>query len=102
MQNSKMVYSIVLSLAVVTGCAHGDRASAAAAASIEEVSQGQTSTNCVQRFTTVEGADWAVRMEAAIRRGRAGQTPFWSAYSFDVRPAVAIDPEINEFHGSMN
>ena len=103
MQNSKMVYSIVLSLAVVTGCAHGDRASAAAAAaSIEEFSQGQTSTNAVQSFTAVEGADLAARMEAAIRRGRAGQTPFWSAYSFDVRPGVAIDPEINEFHGSMN
>ena len=103
MQKSKMLYSIILSLGVVTGCVHGDRASAAAAAAVtEELTQAQTAPNAAQSFTAVEGADLAARMEAAIRRGRTGQTPFWSAYSFDVRPGVAIDPEINEFHGSMN
>ena len=28
--------------------------------------------------------------------------PYWSAYTFDVRPGVAVDPAIREFHGTMN
>ena len=104
MQKSKMLHSVMLSLAVtVTACAHGDHASAAAtAAATEESTQSQTPATPVQSFTAVEGADLAARMEAASRRGRAGQTLYWSAYSFDVRPGVAIDPGIHEFHGSMN
>jgi HEAT repeat protein len=46
------------------------------------------------RFTPVEGATLSARLEAA--RGRAastGQTRYWSAYSFDVRPGVAVDFE---------
>ena len=36
------------------------------------------------------------------RHARARQTPYWSAYTFDVRPGVAVDPAIREFNGSMN
>ncbi|HEX8456771.1 MAG TPA: HEAT repeat domain-containing protein [Pyrinomonadaceae bacterium] len=54
-------------------------------------------------FIQVEGADLRAKLEAAASRARAGgRTPYWSAYSFDVRPGVAIDPQGGEFHGSMN
>jgi HEAT repeat protein len=55
-------------------------------------------------FITVEGADLRSKIEAATRMGRASapQKPFWVAYSFDVRPGVAVDPEAGEFRGSMN
>jgi HEAT repeat protein len=46
------------------------------------------------RFTPVEGASLPTRLEAA--RGRAaaaGQSRYWTAYSFDVRPGVAVDFE---------
>lgn len=57
-----------------------------------------------ERFITVEGADLRSKIETAKGRGRsaAPQTPFWIAYSFDVRPGVAVDPEAGEFRGSMN
>ena len=64
--------------------------------------QTQSSTATVQSFTTVEGADLMTKLEAAQARARTRQTPYWSAYTFDVRPGVAIDPAIREFHGSMN
>jgi HEAT repeat protein len=35
-------------------------------------------------------------------RSASPQTRFWTAYSFDVRPGVAVDPEAGEFRGSMN
>jgi HEAT repeat protein len=64
--------------------------------------QTQSSTATVQSFTTVDGADLMTKLEAAQARGRTRQTPYWSAYTFDVRPGVAIDPAVREFHGSMN
>jgi len=42
------------------------------------------------------------RLEAAQTRARSRQTPYWSAYTFDVRPGIAIDPAIRDFNGSMN
>ena len=55
-------------------------------------------------FVTVEGADLAAKLEAAARLARAAAkpSPFWTAYSFDVRPGVAVDPVGGEFHGSMS
>jgi HEAT repeat protein len=55
-----------------------------------------------QNFTTVEGADLMSKLNAAQARGRAGQAPYWSAYTFDMRPGVAIDPEAREFSGSIH
>ena len=62
----------------------------------------QSPATTVQSFTAVEGADLMTKLEAAQARGRTRQTPYWSAYSFDVRPGVAIDPEVREFRGNMN
>src|SRR4051794_14594636 len=56
------------------------------------------------RFITVEGADLRAKYDAAIQRGNnaSPQTRFWTAHSFDVRPGVAVDLEMGEFHGSMS
>lgn len=64
--------------------------------------QTQSPTTAVQGFTAVEGADLMAKLEAAQMRARARQTPYWSAYTFDVRPGVAIDPAIRDFNGSIN
>jgi len=62
----------------------------------------QSPSTTVQSFTAVDGADLMSKLEAAQARGHAKQTPYWSAYAFDVRSGVAIDPAIREFHGNMN
>jgi HEAT repeat protein len=62
----------------------------------------QSTSTTVQSFTAVEGADLMSKLEAAQARGRTKATPYWSAYTFDVRPGVAIDPAVREFHGNMN
>ncbi|HYP52616.1 MAG TPA: hypothetical protein VEQ42_03700, partial [Pyrinomonadaceae bacterium] len=56
-----------------------------------------------QSFTPVAGADLKSKLDEAVRRGRAGSksAPFWVAYTFDVRPGIAIDPDIQQFNGSM-
>ena len=53
-------------------------------------------------FITVEGPTLESRMDAAIKQARSGgqRTPFWTAYSFDVRPGVAVDAQLSNFHGS--
>jgi hypothetical protein len=76
-------------------------ASISASAAADDV-QTQSSATTVQSFTLVEGADLMSKLEAARERARAKQTPYWSAYAFDVRSGVAIDPGIKEFHGSIN
>src|SRR5215213_3936063 len=55
-------------------------------------------------FIPVAGADLKSKLDAAARAGRAAakSTPFWVAYTFDVRPGIAIDPDIEQFSGSMN
>jgi HEAT repeat protein len=57
-----------------------------------------------RNFIPVAGADLKSKLDAAVRTGRAASkpSPFWVAYTFDVRPGVAIDPEIEQFNGSMN
>lgn len=62
----------------------------------------QSPSTTVQSFTAVDGADLMSKLEAAQARGRARQTPYWSAYTFDVRPGVAIDPAVREFRGNIN
>ena len=90
-----MIRSIILLLAIV------GIACAPAAATSDDV-QTQSPTTTVQSFTPVEGADLMARLDAAKARASSSQTPYWSAYAFDVRSGVAIDPEIREFNGSMN
>ena len=101
MRRAKIIHSLLLTLALAS-IACGERISmitAAAAAADEDVFQSPTTT--IQGFTSVEGADLMSRLDAARTRARP-QTPYWSAYAFDVRPGVAVDPAIHEFHGSMN
>jgi HEAT repeat protein len=107
MRKSTLLYSFILSFAVATtACARNapsiSVASAAPADKVEESTQDQPLATTLQGFTTVEGANLMARLEAASQRARSSQSPYWSAYSFDVRPGVAIDPGIHEFHGSMN
>lgn len=107
MSNSSLLSSLLLSLAIsATACASNTPtpavANAAAIEASEESTQDQSLATTVQSFTAVEGADLAARLEAASQRARSKSSPYWSAYSFDVRPGVAIDPGVREFHGSMN
>src|SRR5215208_3020300 len=91
--------SLLLLLALVgIACAGNNPAVVAAADDL----QTQSPTTTVQSFTAVQGADLMARLEAAQSQARNKQTPYWSAYSFDVRPGVAVDPAIRDFHGSMN
>ncbi|HEV3471184.1 MAG TPA: HEAT repeat domain-containing protein [Pyrinomonadaceae bacterium] len=53
------------------------------------------------KFTPVEGADLKAKLEAAARLAKDSGKPYWTAYAFDVRPGVAVDPGGGEFHGSM-
>ena len=87
-----MTLSLVLSVLLTLACAP----------STGDDLQTQSSAVTVQSFTTVEGADLMSKLEAAQARARTRQTPYWSAYTFDVRPGVAIDPEVREFRGNMN
>src|SRR6185369_6959435 len=64
--------------------------------------QTQSPTTTVQSFTAVEGADLMAKLDAAQARARARQTPYWSAYTFDVRSGVAVDPAIRDFNGTIN
>src|SRR5215216_1386050 len=94
-----MRHSLLLIVALVgIACASGTPTTVAAADDL----QTQSPTTTVQSFTAVEGADFMARLDAAQARARSRQTPYWSAYTFDVRPGVAVDPGIGEFHGSMN
>ena len=99
--------SFILCLAfVATACARNSGPVSVADAAVTETTEQSTRDQSVavtlQGFTTVEGADLAARLEAASQRARSKSGPYWSAYSFDVRPNVAIDPGVREFHGSMN
>lgn len=57
-----------------------------------------------QDFIPVSGADLKSKLDAAVKQGRAASkpSPFWVAYTFDVRPGIAIDPDIEQFSGNMN
>ncbi len=100
-----MRYSMLLFLAIIgIACAGGNRSAVVtpvAAASADDL-KTQSPDTTIQSFTAVEGADLMARLEAAQSRARARQTPYWSAYTFDVRPGVAVDPAIREFHGTIN
>src|ERR1043166_2495327 len=94
-----MRHSLLLIFALIgIACASSGPATVAAA---DDDLQTQSPTTTVQSFTTVEGADLMAKLEAAQTRARSKQTPYWSAYTFDVRPGVAVDPAIREFNGSI-
>jgi len=97
-----MRHSLLLFLAIIgIACAGGNRAGSVTVAAATDDLQTQSPTTTVQSFTAVQGADLMARLEAAQTLARSKQTPYWSAYSFDVRPGVAVDPAIREFNGNM-
>lgn len=72
--------------------------------SASTVQVGTTQQQQRERFITVEDAgDLRAKMETAVRMGRnlSPQTRFWLAYSFDVRPGIAVDPGEGQFKGNM-
>jgi HEAT repeat protein len=71
-----------------------DAAAQAGAAQAESAMQ-------TPKFTPVEGADLKAKLAEAARQAKASGKPFWTAYAFDVRPGVAVDPGGGEFNGSM-
>lgn len=100
-----MRYSMLFFIAVIgIACAGGNHSAVVTpvAAAAEDDLKTQSPDTTIQGFTPVEGADLMARLEAAQTRARSRQTPYWSAYTFDVRPGVAVDPAIREFHGTMN
>jgi HEAT repeat protein len=98
-----MRYSMLLFLAIVgIACAGGNRAGSVTVAAAADDPQTQSTATTVQSFTAVDGPDLMARLEAAQTRARNHQTPYWSAYTFDVRPGVAVDPNIRDFNGTIN
>ena len=100
----KTTATLTIIACVILSNASCARAMLAEPARIASAEESQQSTKQVSSFVNVEGADLNAKMEAAARQARASspKSPFWTAYSFDVRPGVAVDPGGGEFHGSMN
>ena len=98
-----MRYSMLLFVAIVgIACAAGNRAGSVRVAAAADDLPTQSTATTVQSFTAVDGPDLMARLEAAQARARTKQTPYWSAYTFDVRPGVAVDPNIRDFNGTIN
>jgi len=99
--------SLLIGLALLgnSACARPGGAAASAAAANRSATETSAATAVAAQsssFIQVEGADLRAKLDAAASRARSARTPYWSAYSFDVRPGVAVDPGGGEFHGSMN
>jgi len=93
------LYSLLLAIWMTGTTASGQIATVVKSTEDNAV---QSASTTVQSFTAVDGPDLMSRLDAASRLGRAGAKPYWSAYAFDVRSNVAVDPALREFHGSMN
>src|SRR5687767_11960222 len=105
MINSKLLSSLIVTALTVlslAGVACAKPTADVTAAQARDDLQSQSSATTVQSFTPVEGADLMSKLNAAQARGRTGQTPYWSAYTFDVRPGVAVDPNVRDFNGSIH
>src|SRR4030095_10970540 len=104
MRHAKIFHSFLFSLSLaVVACAHGDQAQTFELSGVSsDAVQLQSSEATVRSFTAVEGADLMSRLEAARTKARASALPYWSAYAFDVRSGVAVDPAIRDFNGSIN
>jgi HEAT repeat protein len=98
------MYQQISTLALLSALTLGNLACVAGSAAVR--AGGTQAQSAAERpsFIAVAGADLKSKLDAAVRQGRAAakSTPFWVAYTFDVRPGVAIDPDIQEFRGSMN
>src|SRR5678816_3458165 len=98
-----MRHSLLLFLAIIgIACAGGNHAGTVTVAAASDDQQSQSPATTIQSFTAVDGADLMARLEAAQSRARSQKTPYWSAYTFDVRPGVAVDPAVRDFNGSIH
>jgi len=104
MRRSFSFASLFIGLALLgnAACAHPGNAASVAATTNPAASETSAAAAQSSTFIQVEGADLKAKLDAAGSRARSSRTPYWSAYSFDVRPGVAVDPNGGEFHGSMN
>jgi hypothetical protein len=106
MRKTTATISLLAALAFSgAACARGH--GAALSAESAEAAAGEPTQQTARQappFVNVEGADLAAKLEAASRQARTSspRTPFWTAYAFDVRPGVAVDPGGGQFHGSMD
>jgi len=55
-----------------------------------------------EHFINIEGPDLKTRIDTAARQARSQQSSFWTAYAFDVRSGVAVDADLQDFHGSSD
>ncbi len=62
---------------------------------ISSLLQTASSQTPTAAFTTIEGATLGIRLETAIKQGQARGARFWTAYSFDVRPNITMDSDVN-------
>jgi HEAT repeat protein len=99
------MYEQVSTLALLFALTLANTACVAGSASAQAGdAQAAPATAPRQNFIPVAGADLKSKLDAAVKQGRAASkpSPFWVAYTFDVRPGIAIDPDIEQFNGSMN
>lgn len=104
-QITSFIFFITFAVATSSACANGKGATVAVAASSSALVAQDRKGVTPASFIQVEGADLNSKLDAAARRARADnrQTPYWTAYTFDVRPGVAVDPAGGgTFYGSMN
>src|SRR5215210_4015913 len=92
---SIMLAMAVVALAAIAQSISGSRTDASA--------QAVNQSNQTQQFINVDGADLKSKLDAAMKmaRSRSPQSPFWVAYSFDVRPGIGVDPDVGSFNGNM-
>jgi HEAT repeat protein len=105
MRRSFSFGALLLGLALFgnAACAHPGKAAAVASTNPPAGEAATAAPAQSSSFIQVEGADLRAKLDAASTRARSSaRAPYWSAYSFDVRPGVAVDPNGGEFHGSMN
>src|ERR1051325_2207446 len=101
------MYEQLPALALLYALTLGNMACVAGDASVlTDNPQVQTQAASAQRpnFIPVEGSDLKSKLDAAVKQGRAAakSSPFWVAYTFDVRPGIAIDPDFAQLSASMN
>ena len=98
------MYEQLLTLALLSTLTLGNLACVAGNASVQAGNAQAQAPAERPNFIPVAGADLKSKLDAAAKQGRAAakSAPFWAAYTFDVRPGIAIDPDIEQFSGSIN
>src|ERR1044072_9281354 len=98
------MYEQISTLALLFALTMSNPACVSGSASVQTGNAPAGTATPRQDFIPVAGADLTPRPDAAVKRGRAAakSSPFWAAYTFDVRPGIAIDPDFEQFSGNMN